>query len=61
MDFDLGLQCDSFVYKEFSDSFSMISLQLNNLTPSFVVNDGTIATPQFLEMSYDLFEIELFW
>ena len=61
MDLDLLFRGKSFFHEEFGNSFSMVSLQLNNLTISLISNNCTIATPTLFKMSHKLLEIDVVW
>ena len=45
MNFDFLFGCNSFLDQKKSYGFAIISLKLDNLTPFFVIDYSTIATP----------------
>ena len=59
MDFDLLFSGKALLHKELSNSLSMVSLHLNNLSVSLVIDHGGIATECLLEMSDQLFEVDV--
>ena len=61
MDLDLLFHGDSLLNKELGNSLSMLSLQLDNLSPLVVTDDGTITVPLFLEVAHQFLEVEVIW
>ena len=61
MDLNLLLGGESFFHEELGNSFSVVSLQLDNLSESLVIDHRSIATPALLEMSHKLFEVDVIW
>ena len=59
MDFDLVLDCDSFFDKESLDVFPMVTLELDDRTPFFVLNSRSIAAPGLLKGSFDFLAIQI--
>ena len=59
MDFDFTLGGNTFVHEELGYGLSMFTLKLNDAAPSWVFNHGTIAIPQFFEVSIDLLKVKI--
>ena len=59
MDLDLLFACQPLLHEELCDSLSVVSLQLDDLSISLVVNDSSIATPALLEVSHELLEVNV--
>jgi len=59
MDFDLVLDCDSFFDKESLDVFPMVTLELDDCAPLFVLNCCSVAAPGLLEGSFDFFAVQI--
>lgn len=61
MDFDLVLDANTFLNEELKNVASVISLELNDCSPIFVLNCCSIAAPGLLEGSFNLLTIQVIW
>ena len=59
MDFDLVLDCDTFFDKESLNVFPVVTLELDDCAPFFVLNCGSVAAPGLLKGSLDLLAIQI--
>ena len=59
MNLDFFLGRDAFSHQELSQVHSVVTLKLNDIAPFFVLDCVTIAAPSFLEMSRQLFHVEV--
>jgi len=61
MHLDLLAICDAFLEQELEKIASLISLELDDGAPLFVLHDGTIAAPGLLELSQNLLKVQIVW
>ena len=59
MDLDLVFGADAFFNKELENVASVVTLQLDDVSPLLVGKSSSIATPGLFESSEDLFEVKI--
>lgn len=57
---DVGLRGDTFLNDESSNLLTLVTLELDNLTKLFVVNNGTVACKFLLESLQELLLVILY-
>jgi hypothetical protein len=43
------------------DVTSLVSLQLDNCSPLFVLHNRSVAAPRFFELAHNFLEVQIFW
>jgi hypothetical protein len=61
MHLDFLALCDALLEQELEKIASLVSLELDNGAPLFVLHDGTIAAPGLLELPQDLLKVQIVW
>ena len=59
MDLDLFLSGDALSHQELSQIHPMVSLQLNDIAPLFMLDSVSIAAPCFLKVARQFFHVEV--